>query len=218
MLAPPPPIHPHNMLTSLTLFTRTPPPAPINRSSPLPTFTLPVAHLPFPHSSTKLAFIYKNIHHHPLVTIQSHQAAIRNTQSHHIPPSYSRSQPPPPRLSIPMTAPTILHLDILFFFFTLHLHPFLPILNIIMASSSNSARKRRGKEIALDEDNFDAHKFKSPFHEHFFNSNMASKTLIPDTRFNLEEGQYSQIQQQIELRGWKRLGKPKRRINQAIIR
>ncbi|MED6115247.1 hypothetical protein PIB30_088633 [Stylosanthes scabra] len=63
-----------------------------------------------------------------------------------------------------------------------------------MASSSNSARKRRGKEIPLDEDNFDAHRSKSPFHEHFFNSNEASKPIIPNTRFNLEEGEYSQIQ------------------------
>ncbi|MED6199942.1 hypothetical protein PIB30_080568 [Stylosanthes scabra] len=59
---------------------------------------------------------------------------------------------------------------------------------------------------------------KSPFHEHFFNSNVASKPIIPDTRFNLEEDQYPQIQQQIELRGWKRLNKPKKRVSQTIIR
>ncbi|MED6223769.1 hypothetical protein PIB30_077283 [Stylosanthes scabra] len=87
-----------------------------------------------------------------------------------------------------------------------------------MASSSNAARKRRGKAIAHEDDDFDALRFKSPFHQCFFNSHVASKPIIPDTRFNLEEGQYPHIQQQIELRGWKRLNKPKKRISQTIIR
>ncbi|MED6213343.1 hypothetical protein PIB30_092164 [Stylosanthes scabra] len=87
-----------------------------------------------------------------------------------------------------------------------------------MASSSDASRKRRGKAVVVDEDTFDAHRFKTPFHEHFFNSNVASKPIILDTRFNLEEDQYPQIQQQIELRGWKRLNKPKKRISQTIIR
>ncbi|MED6202332.1 hypothetical protein PIB30_104270, partial [Stylosanthes scabra] len=87
-----------------------------------------------------------------------------------------------------------------------------------MASSSDASRKRRGKAVVVDEDTFDAHRFKTPFHEHFFNSNVASKPIIPDTRFNLEEDQYPQIRQQIELRGWKRLNKPKKRISQIIVR
>ncbi|MED6164907.1 hypothetical protein PIB30_094614 [Stylosanthes scabra] len=87
-----------------------------------------------------------------------------------------------------------------------------------MASSSDASRKRRGKAVVVDEDPFDAHRFKTPFHEHFFNSNVASKPIIPDTRFNLEEDQDPQIRQQIELCGWKRLNKPKKRISQTIIR
>ncbi|MED6177360.1 hypothetical protein PIB30_097445 [Stylosanthes scabra] len=87
-----------------------------------------------------------------------------------------------------------------------------------MASSSDASRKRRGKAVVIEEDIFDAHRFKTPFHEHFFNSNVASKPIIPDTRFDLEEDQYPQIRQQIELRGWKRLNKPKKRISQTIIR
>ncbi|MED6202262.1 hypothetical protein PIB30_103587, partial [Stylosanthes scabra] len=86
------------------------------------------------------------------------------------------------------------------------------------ASSSKVARKRSGKAIAHEDDEFDALRFKSPFHQNFYNTNVASKPIIPDTRFNLEEGQYPQIQQQIELRGWKRLNKPKKRISQEIIR
>ncbi|MED6215017.1 hypothetical protein PIB30_109182 [Stylosanthes scabra] len=88
----------------------------------------------------------------------------------------------------------------------------------MMASSSHASRKRRGKAVVIGEDTFDAHRFKTPFHEHFFNSNVASKPIIPDMRFNLEEDQYPQIRQQIELRGWKRLNKPKKRISQKIIR
>ncbi|MED6164683.1 hypothetical protein PIB30_092510 [Stylosanthes scabra] len=87
-----------------------------------------------------------------------------------------------------------------------------------MASSSDASRKRRRKAVVIEEDTFDAHRFKTPFHEHFFNSNVASKPIIPETRFNLEEDQYPQIRQQIELRGWKRLNKPKKRISQTIIR
>ncbi|MED6200985.1 hypothetical protein PIB30_090555 [Stylosanthes scabra] len=87
-----------------------------------------------------------------------------------------------------------------------------------MASSSRAVRKRREKEIAHEDDECDALRFKSPFHQNFYNTNVASKPIIPDTRFNLEAGQYPHIQQQIELRGWKRLNKPKKRINQAIIR
>ncbi|MED6178198.1 hypothetical protein PIB30_105304, partial [Stylosanthes scabra] len=68
-----------------------------------------------------------------------------------------------------------------------------------MASSSDASRKRRGKAVVIEEDTFDAHIFKTPFHEHLFNSNVASKPIIPDTRFNLEEDQYPQIRQQIEL-------------------
>ncbi|MED6202693.1 hypothetical protein PIB30_108107, partial [Stylosanthes scabra] len=68
--------------------------------------------------------------------------------------------------------------------------------------------------IAHEDDEFDALRFKSPFHQNFYSTNVASKPIIPDTRFNLEEGQYPHIQQQIELCGWKR---PKKRISQAII-
>ncbi|MED6199898.1 hypothetical protein PIB30_080113 [Stylosanthes scabra] len=84
-------------------------------------------------------------------------------------------------------------------------------------SAPKASRKRRGKAIAHEDDEFDDLRFKSPFHQNFYNTNVPSKPIIPDTRFNLEEGQYPHIQQQIELRGWKRLNKPKKRISQAIV-
>ncbi|MED6201319.1 hypothetical protein PIB30_093733 [Stylosanthes scabra] len=86
-----------------------------------------------------------------------------------------------------------------------------------MASSSNASRKRRGKAVVIDEE-FDAYRFKTAFHQQFHNSYVASKDIIPDTKFNLEEGEFLEIQQQIELRRWKRLAKPKLKVSQSIIR
>ncbi|MED6202045.1 hypothetical protein PIB30_101425 [Stylosanthes scabra] len=73
-----------------------------------------------------------------------------------------------------------------------------------MASSSNALKRRKGKGKAFaddDSDAFDPTKFKSPFHQNFFNTYVASKII-----------------QQIDLRGWKRLNKPKKKISQSIIR
>ncbi|MED6152965.1 hypothetical protein PIB30_096999 [Stylosanthes scabra] len=86
-----------------------------------------------------------------------------------------------------------------------------------MASSSNVSRKIRGKAVVVDEE-FDAYMFKTAFHQQFYNSYVASKDIIPDTKFNLEEGEFLEIQQQMELRGWKRLAKPKLKVSQSIIR
>ncbi|MED6116382.1 hypothetical protein PIB30_099809, partial [Stylosanthes scabra] len=46
----------------------------------------------------------------------------------------------------------------------------------------------------------------------------ASKDIISDTRFKVEEGEFPKIEHQIELRGWKRLAKPKLKVEQSIIR
>ncbi|MED6171995.1 hypothetical protein PIB30_046006 [Stylosanthes scabra] len=90
-----------------------------------------------------------------------------------------------------------------------------------MASSSNAPKKRKGKGKALvddDSDAFDPTKFKSPFHQNFFNTYVASKAIIQDATFDLQDVRYPQIIQQIDLRGLKRLNKPKKKINQSIIR
>ncbi|MED6116610.1 hypothetical protein PIB30_101830, partial [Stylosanthes scabra] len=79
-------------------------------------------------------------------------------------------------------------------------------------------KRRLGKEIATDESEFDAHRFKSLFHQEFYASYVASKAIIPDTRFKLKEGPFLNIEQHIELRGWKRLAKPKKKIGQSIVR
>ncbi|MED6178582.1 hypothetical protein PIB30_108993, partial [Stylosanthes scabra] len=79
--------------------------------------------------------------------------------------------------------------------------------------------KRKGKgKTDDDSDAFDSTRFKSPFHQNFFNTFVASKAIIQDATFNLQEVRYPQIVQQIDLRGWKRLNKPKNKISQSIIR
>ncbi|MED6176350.1 hypothetical protein PIB30_087364 [Stylosanthes scabra] len=83
--------------------------------------------------------------------------------------------------------------------------------------ASLSKRRRAGKQVVTDEE-FDAQRFKTEFHQQFYNSYVASKDIIPDTRFNLEEGEFPEIGQQIELRGWKRLAKPKLKVGQSNIR
>ncbi|MED6209164.1 hypothetical protein PIB30_052144 [Stylosanthes scabra] len=64
-----------------------------------------------------------------------------------------------------------------------------------MVSPSNPTRRRRGKE-PMDHDaaEFDSY------------------------RFQLEEEKFPEIPQQIELRGWKRLGKPRKKVEQALVR
>ncbi|MED6202274.1 hypothetical protein PIB30_103700 [Stylosanthes scabra] len=83
--------------------------------------------------------------------------------------------------------------------------------------ASSSKRRRAGKQVVTDEE-FDAQGFKTEFHQQFYNSYVASKDIILDTRFNLEEGEFLEIEQQIELRGWKRLAKPKLKVGQSIIK
>ncbi|MED6225510.1 hypothetical protein PIB30_094417 [Stylosanthes scabra] len=84
--------------------------------------------------------------------------------------------------------------------------------------ASSSKKRRAGKQVVTFEE-FDSQRFKSAFHQQFYNSYVASKDIISDTRFNLEEGEFLEIKQQIEpLRGWKRLSKPKLKVGQSIIR
>ncbi|MED6148015.1 hypothetical protein PIB30_049184 [Stylosanthes scabra] len=83
--------------------------------------------------------------------------------------------------------------------------------------TSPSKKRRAGKEVMTDED-FDAHRFKSAFHQKFYNSYVASTDIIPDTRFKLEEREFLEIEHQIELRGWKILAKPKLKVNQSNVR
>ncbi|MED6116485.1 hypothetical protein PIB30_100778, partial [Stylosanthes scabra] len=52
---------------------------------------------------------------------------------------------------------------------------------------------------------FDEHRFRKEFNQQLFESNARRRKVIPEVGFNLDEGEYPQIMEQILLRGWRRL-------------
>ncbi|MED6162705.1 hypothetical protein PIB30_073110 [Stylosanthes scabra] len=87
-----------------------------------------------------------------------------------------------------------------------------------MASSSRTPKGRKGKQAMRDDDddNHDPYRFFTNFHEKFFLSCVASKAIIPSTKFKLQKGQYRDVKRQILMRGWVKLGKPKRNISATL--
>ncbi|MED6173692.1 hypothetical protein PIB30_061990 [Stylosanthes scabra] len=47
---------------------------------------------------------------------------------------------------------------------------------------------------------------------------MASKAIFPSTKFKLQKGQYRDIKRQILMRGWVKLGKPRKNISATLVR
>ncbi|MED6199863.1 hypothetical protein PIB30_079845 [Stylosanthes scabra] len=72
-----------------------------------------------------------------------------------------------------------------------------------MASSSRAPKGRKGKQAMRDDDddNHDPYRFFTNFHEKFFLSYVASKVIIPSTKFKLQKGQYRDVKRQILMRG-----------------
>ncbi|MED6178484.1 hypothetical protein PIB30_108077 [Stylosanthes scabra] len=89
-----------------------------------------------------------------------------------------------------------------------------------MASSSRTPKGRKGKQAMHDDDddNHDPYRFFTNFHEKFFLSYVASKAIIPSTKFKLQKGQYRDVKRQILMRGWVKLGKPKKNISATLVR
>ncbi|MED6163395.1 hypothetical protein PIB30_079563 [Stylosanthes scabra] len=89
-----------------------------------------------------------------------------------------------------------------------------------MASSSRTPKGRKGKQVMRDDedDNHDPYRFFTNFHEKFFLSYVASKAIIPSTKFKLLKGQYRDVKRQILMRGWVKLGKPKKNISATLVR
>ncbi|MED6149475.1 hypothetical protein PIB30_062873 [Stylosanthes scabra] len=63
---------------------------------------------------------------------------------------------------------------------------------------------------------FNAHRFRSPFHQSLFEEHVASKSVTPEISFDLQEDQHPEIKEQIEKRGWKRLTKPRTKISNLL--
>ncbi|MED6191097.1 hypothetical protein PIB30_112855, partial [Stylosanthes scabra] len=88
-----------------------------------------------------------------------------------------------------------------------------------MASSSRNPKGRKGKQAMHDDDdNHDPYRFFTNFHEKFFLSYVVSKAIIPSTKFKLQKGQYRDVKRQILMRGWVKLGKPKKNISATLVR
>ncbi|MED6164240.1 hypothetical protein PIB30_087837, partial [Stylosanthes scabra] len=43
------------------------------------------------------------------------------------------------------------------------------------------------------------------------------KGVTPENQFDLQEGQYPEIAEQISLRGWRRLSKPRTKISKDLV-
>ncbi|MED6115506.1 hypothetical protein PIB30_091247 [Stylosanthes scabra] len=71
--------------------------------------------------------------------------------------------------------------------------------------------------MASSSANYDAHHFKSPFHQKLFEEHAANKSVTPETKFDLEEDQHPEIEEQIANRGWKRLTNPRTKISKLLI-
>ncbi|MED6190530.1 hypothetical protein PIB30_106792, partial [Stylosanthes scabra] len=50
--------------------------------------------------------------------------------------------------------------------------------------------------------NFDAHRFRPPFHQNLFEEYKASKSVTPEIGFDLQEDQYPEIEEQIARRAF----------------
>ncbi|MED6165259.1 hypothetical protein PIB30_097863 [Stylosanthes scabra] len=64
---------------------------------------------------------------------------------------------------------------------------------------------------------FDNHRFKTAFNEELYNSIVKNKKVIGECCIDLDEDEYSEIKEQLILRGWRRLAAPKQEISIDLI-
>ncbi|MED6163543.1 hypothetical protein PIB30_081015 [Stylosanthes scabra] len=60
------------------------------------------------------------------------------------------------------------------------------------------------------------HHFRAPHHQEIYQKYIHKKGVTPKKAFDLQEGQYHEIGEQISLRGWKRLSKPRTKISKDL--
>ncbi|MED6178110.1 hypothetical protein PIB30_104534 [Stylosanthes scabra] len=65
---------------------------------------------------------------------------------------------------------------------------------------------------------FDAHRFRKAHNEQLFDSYARGRKVILEVGFNLEDDEYPEIMEQIELRGWRRLAAPRTDISKLLVR
>ncbi|MED6210703.1 hypothetical protein PIB30_066603 [Stylosanthes scabra] len=61
------------------------------------------------------------------------------------------------------------------------------------------------------------HCFRAQHHQDIYQQYIHKKGVTPEKQFDLQEGQYPEIAEQISLRGWKRLSKPRTKISKALV-
>ncbi|MED6201357.1 hypothetical protein PIB30_094157 [Stylosanthes scabra] len=64
---------------------------------------------------------------------------------------------------------------------------------------------------------FDEHRFRKEFNQQLFESHARRRKVIPKVGFNLDEGEYPQIMEQILLRGWRRLAAPMTGVSKLLV-
>ncbi|MED6188289.1 hypothetical protein PIB30_084534 [Stylosanthes scabra] len=64
---------------------------------------------------------------------------------------------------------------------------------------------------------FDDYRFREEFNRTLFESSVRRKKVIPEVGFNVDEGEYPQIKEQIALRGWRRLAAPTTGISKLLV-
>ncbi|MED6137797.1 hypothetical protein PIB30_068348 [Stylosanthes scabra] len=69
-----------------------------------------------------------------------------------------------------------------------------------------------------DEEILDSHCFLTLFNQRLFDEIVSKKKIIPEVGFNLSEGTYPEIGEQISKRGWRRLASPRNEVAKAMIR
>ncbi|MED6193494.1 hypothetical protein PIB30_020109 [Stylosanthes scabra] len=69
-----------------------------------------------------------------------------------------------------------------------------------------------------DEEILDSHCFLTLFNQRLFDETVSRKKIIPEVGFNLNDGTYPKIEEQIKRRGWRRLASPQDEVAKAMIR
>ncbi|MED6198837.1 hypothetical protein PIB30_070281, partial [Stylosanthes scabra] len=64
---------------------------------------------------------------------------------------------------------------------------------------------------------YDQHLFRAPHHQEIYQKYIHKKGVTPEKSFDLQEGQYPEIGEQIRLRGWRRLSKPRKKISKDLV-
>ncbi|MED6174899.1 hypothetical protein PIB30_073332 [Stylosanthes scabra] len=64
---------------------------------------------------------------------------------------------------------------------------------------------------------FDEHRFRKEFNQELFESHARRRKVISEVGFNLNEGEYPQIMEQIMLRGWRRLAAPETSVSKLLV-